>query len=186
MRISHTCLISAGTVGGVIYSEGSSNDMNFNTVSSTQCIYEINSARSDGSVFGLGGPNILSSENNVYVRNSSPAGSMLLSGGSPFTTVVMAGDVIRNNIGTILEAGDLKNIFINDTQFMNNTSEGPTIFIKNSVTHFTCINCKFRQNVMETEGILSIFNPHQVVLSQLHVKNNNVTIGSMIMIHSEK
>ena len=178
--ISHTCLLSAGSIG-VIYSQANSNDVNFNSVSSTQCIYEMNSARSDGGVFGVGGPNILSSDNNVYVRNSAPAGSVL-SGGSTFTTVSMAGGVIRNNIGNVIEAGDLKNISISDAQFMNNTSEGPTIYIKKSVKYFTCIKCQFRQNVMETEGILSIFNPHHIVLSQLHVKNNNVTIGSMIMI----
>ncbi len=106
----------------------------------------------------------------------------MLSAGNPFTNVVMADDMIRNNIGSPIEAGDLRNIYLGDTEFMSNIGSAPTIYIKNSVKHFTCSNCHFSQNVMEVEGILSISNAHHVILNRLHVKNNDVTIGSMIMI----
>ncbi len=136
-------------------------------------MFEINSAH----VFSLTGPNYFASENNTYVGNTGS----VLSAGSIFTEVVMIGDIIRNNIGAAISADDLKNIYISDTEFMNNTSEGATIGITSSV-HFTIINCQFRQNVMESQGILSISNADRLILNKLHVENNNVTIGSMIMI----
>ncbi len=139
------------------------------------CIYEMNSALRSGGVFRLAGPHSFVSENNTYITNSAPTGSVL-DGGSISTDVVMTGDVIKDNTansGTI-EVGNLKTFYINYTEFMNNTSEGPTIYITNSVKHFKCINCKFWENV--------ISKVDQVILDQLHVKNNNVTIGSMIMI----
>ncbi len=145
----------------------------------------MNSSPTSGGTFTLSGPYSFVSEKNTYVRNSAPRGSVL-SAGSISTNVVMTGDEIRNNIGVTISVGDLKNIHIRDTEFMNNTSEGATIDISNSVKHFTCINCQFRQNVIEMEGILSISNADQVILNQLQVENNTVTIGSMIMIKKSR
>ncbi len=147
----------------------------------------MNSARSSGGTFRLSGHNNLASENNMYVRNSAPTGCVLF-GGSIFTNVTMTGNMIKGNTanaGTI-EAGDVKTLYISDTEFMNNTSEGPTIYITNSIKDFTCINCQFKHNVMQVEGILSISQADHVILNQLHVINNNVTIGSMVMIKKSK
>ena len=75
-------------------------------LSSTECIYKINSAQGSGGVFRLTGPHTLSSDNNVYIRNI-------------FGDFVMAEDIITSNIGTTIEAGGLNNIYISDTEFMN-------------------------------------------------------------------
>ncbi len=143
-------------------------------LSSTRCIFEEN----DGDLFVLVGPNGFTSENNTYKRNRGS----LLAARSIHRNVIIVGDVVRDNIGATLEVDDLKNFDLSDVQFMNNTSEGPTIYIKNSVKHFTCIRCQFTQNVMDIFGIISISNAEQVLLNELLVENNNVNIGSMIMI----
>ena len=155
--------------------------MNFLT--SIQCIFEENSASSAGGIFELVGPNYLSSENNAYLRNSASTGSVL-SAESVFINIKISDDRFWNNgasTGTIY-AGELGNVHISNTEFLNNTSEGPSIYITKSVKSFICLSCVFSHNMAEVDGVLSISFAEQVVLNSLEVLNNNVTIGSMIMI----
>ncbi len=166
---SHTCFIS-----DVLFSQAGNNDMSI--LSSTQCIFEVN----EGYTLDTYGPNSIISINNTYSTSSGA----VVSGDSIYTDLTMTGDIIKSNTANagIIKAWHLKNVYISDTKFINNTSKSPTIYISNSVENFTCMNCQFRQNVMEFEGILSISSADHVTLNQLHVTNNNVTIGTMIMI----
>ena len=136
-----------------------------------------------GGVFRLVGQNDFYSEYNVYLRNSAATGS-LIAADSTFTNVVMTGDSIQNNIANVaaIYGGKLSNVYISDTKLINNTGAGPTVYISNSVKSFSCFRCVFWQNEAEIEGIVSIAQAENVILNDLSIENNNVTVGSMIMI----
>ncbi len=173
--------ISVGTSGGVIYSADHTNDMDL--LSSTQCIFRGNSAGGAGGIFRLVGPHHFSSENNEFARNIASTGSVMAAD-STFVYMVISGDRIWNNIanaGTI-NGGELGNVYISNTEFMNNTSEGPTVYVTNSVKSFIILGCIFNYNVAEVEGVIGISYAEQVVLNSLEVYNNNVSLHSMIMI----
>ncbi len=119
----------------------------------------------------------------MHVKNTAATGSLLTAEDIDIS-IVIEGDIIRSNMansGTI-NAGTLANIYISDTQFINNTNVAPTIFITNSVNSFSCTRCIFQQNIAEFEGIVSIASADQVIFDYLDVRNNDVNVGSMIMI----
>ncbi len=136
-----------------------------------------------GGIFRLSGPNNFLSENNVYVRNHASTGSVITTE-SPLTNVIISDDHIQSNTANsaTIHAGDLGNIHISDTQFANNTNEGPTIYITSSVKSFICVKCLFRENIMEVEGVLSISWAEQVFLHYIQMQHNSVTLGSMILL----
>ncbi len=144
-KISHI-FVSAERHGGVIYSRGSNEYPNI--MSTMRCIFEGNSAGSNGGIYRLVGPNSLYSENNVYVRTSCPTGSVLAAE-STFTKVMMTGDVIKSNTGNAgtINAGIIGNIHIRDAIFTNNTNAAPVVYISNSMSNFTCFRCIFQQNI---------------------------------------
>ncbi len=174
-----TCFISADRYGGVIHSQA--NDEELNWLSSTQCIYEENSAGSSGGVFQIDGPHNFYSQHNVYLRNNAATGSML-GAGSIYINLEITGDSIQSNTANAATfyAGDLSNVHI--SEFLNNTSEGPIVYITNSVKSLSCTKCLFRRNVAEAGGALSISSAEQVTLSYLEVRDNIATLGSMVMV----
>ncbi len=91
-----TCFLSAGSGPGVIYNQGTNNEMSF--LSSAQCIFEGNFAQGGGAVFQISELHNFSSTNNVYVRNSGSI-SVLSARDS---NVVMADDIIGSNMGAIV------------------------------------------------------------------------------------
>ena len=154
-----------------------------NSLSSTRCIYEENSAGSSGGVFQIDGPHNFYSEHNVYLRNKAATGSVL-GAGSIYINIVITGDSIQSNTANAATfyAGDLSTVYISDTEFLNNTSEGPSVYISNSVKSLSCTKCLFWQNVAEADGVLSISRAEHVTLSYLQVTQNTATRGSMIMV----
>ena len=155
---------SGGVVASVVLNDGMS------IVSSKQCRFEGNS----GGVYILDGPHQFYSEYNRYSKNS---GSILSAGGI-HTNMVITGDRIWSNTANseIVGAGGLSNINMSNVEFENNTSGGPTVYIR--VTIFSCMKCIFSQNIAEIEGIVTIVYADKVILNSLQAQNNNVHLPS--------
>ena len=129
------------------------------------------------------GPNRLYSVSNVYIGNRAPTGSVIFAE-DMLTNIVIEDNSIHSNIANMAAfyAGSLSNMYINNTKFINNTSVGPIVYITNSVNNLICSQSILVQNLVEVEGILSIFYAHLVILKSLKVEDNTATEGAMIKI----
>ncbi len=173
-------LFSAHSFGGVFYSHVSSDTQ---SLYSTKCIFERNSAGEMSGVFRIIGPHDFYSEQNVFMGNTAATGTILAASSIHINVVITSCSITTNRANAaIIYAGEVANIHISDTEFMNNTSEGPTVYVTNSVNSFTCVRCIFWQNTAEVEGIMSISYADRIFFEYLEVQENDVTIGSMIMI----
>ncbi len=148
-----------------------------------QCVFEGNMAGDIGGTFRLNGPHEFYSGQNMFFGNMAPTGAVLAAN-SIHAIITIIGCHISRSVASAatIYAGELASVYIRETEFVNNTSEGSTVYVTNSVYSFICVNCIFSHNVAEVEGVISISYAKQIVLNSLEVENNNVTIGSMIMI----
>ncbi len=145
-------------------------------LSSIQCTFEGNHAQGGGAIFQITELHMFSSTNNVYTKNSGSTSVL----SARDANVVMADDIIGSNTGTIIGARELRNGYISNLEFTNNTSPVSAVSL-HSVRNFNCFRCTFRHNVADIQG-LDITNAGQVIFDTLKVQNNNVTTGSLIMI----
>ena len=177
-------MIFSGAVAGAIYSHATDVSTQ-NILSSRRCIYERNTGQSDGGVFRLDGPHLFHSENNTYTQNSADTGSVIQADSENVGLhMVIDGDTIssnKRNVG-IFYFGKISTAYINDTDFINNTSDQPTVYMATSVERFICTKCIFMHNSAESEGILNINGAQYIFLHSLSIENNTVDFGTMIKI----
>ncbi len=98
----------------------------------------------------------------MYIENTAPTGSVIAASGQTYLVIVRCSITSNTANSAIIYVGAIASVHMRDTEFMNNTSELPTVYVINSVNSFSCFRCTIQQNIATVEGIFSITYADQV------------------------